>query len=86
MTHVPAAAVHMAFPPSETHSAPTIHIHQREQEAYLEVGGPFAIEEALSPSTSQEAMLKKSIAVQYDGMSDSCDDHRTLLYLEAQRI
>jgi hypothetical protein len=48
--------------------------------------GPLAVEEALSPSTLQEAMLKKSIAVQYDGTSDGCDDHRTLLYLEAQRI
>jgi hypothetical protein len=85
MTHVPAAAVHMAFPSSETHSVPTMHMHQYKR-SYLEVDGPLAIEEALSPSTSQEAILKKSIAIQYDGTSDGCDDYRILLYLEAQRI
>jgi hypothetical protein len=56
------------------------------RKSYLEVDGPLAIGEGLSPSTSQEAMLKKSIAVQYDRTSDGCDDHRMLLYLEAQRI
>jgi hypothetical protein len=56
------------------------------KKSYLEVDGPLAIEEGLSPSTSQEAMLKKSIAVQNDGTSDGCDDHSMLLYLEEQRI
>ncbi len=46
--------------------------------------GPLAIEETLSPSTSQEAMLKKSMAVPYDGTSDGCNDYRMLMYLEAQ--
>ena len=72
------------FPPRRR-TQPLRYICISENKSYQEVGGPLESEKALSPSTSQEAIVKKSIAVHYDGALDGCDDHRMLLYLEAQR-
>ena len=73
--------------PPRRRTQPLQHICiSEDKKSYLEVNGPLASEEALSPSTSQEAMLKKSIAVQYEGTSDNCDGNHIMLYLEAQRI